>query len=106
MLYYRLFRNKKFIRYAIIFGIAFSVIFYFGNMTVAGILCAPRVGHPWDWTIIVKCSRETVFGVVLGIGNLALDVFLLILPMPVIFQLQLSTKKKIGILAVFMVGLL
>lgn len=74
-------------------------------MTIVGILRAPKVGHPWDSTVIVKCSRVKVLGFVLGIGNVALDVFLLILPMPVIFQLQLSTKRKAGILAIFMVGL-
>lgn len=75
-------------------------------MTVVGILCAPKVGHPWDLTTVAKCSRATIFGFVLGIANMALDTFLLVLPIPVILSLQLSVKKKIGVLAVFMVGLL
>lgn len=75
-------------------------------MTVVGILCAPEVGHAWDWATVAKCSRAPVFGFVLGIANLALDMFLLILPIPVILGLQLSAKKKIGVLAIFMVGFL
>lgn len=106
MLYYRLFKPETPIRYSIIFGIALSFLVYFGNMTVVAIACAPGVGHPWDWTTAVKCSRSTIFGFYLGIANVALDVFLLILPIPVILQLQLSTKKKFGVLAIFMVGLL
>ncbi|MCJ1265998.1 hypothetical protein MMC22_005880 [Lobaria immixta] len=105
MLYYRLFMTRRFVRYAIIFGVAFSFVVYFSNMTVAGIMCAPKVGHPWDWTTIAKCYRISVSGFVLGIVNLALDIYLLILPIPVILPLQLSIKKKIGVLGMFMVGL-
>lgn len=75
-------------------------------MTAVGILCSPKVGRPWDWTTAAKCSRCAIFGVVLGVANLALDIFLLILPMPIILSLQLSAKKKIGVLAIFMVGFL
>ncbi|MCJ1430187.1 hypothetical protein MMC29_008103 [Sticta canariensis] len=106
LLYYRLFTTRKFIRHAIVFGIAFSFIIYFSNMTIVGVLCAPQVGHHWDWMTVVKCSRSPVFGFALGIQNLALDIYLVILPIPVILSLQLSAKKKIGVLAIFMVGLL
>lgn len=106
MLYYRLFTTRRFIRYAIIFGVAFSFVSYFSNMTVVGILCAPKVGDPWDWTTVAKCYRVSASGFVLGIVNMALDIYLLILPIPVILPLQLSIKKKIGVLGISMVGLL
>lgn len=106
MLYYRLFEPQKVIRHAIFFGITISFIVFFGHMTVYGILCAPEVGHPWDLTVAEKCSRSLVIEFVLGVANLALDTFLLILPIPVILPLRLSVKKRIGVLAIFMVGLL
>lgn len=106
LLYYRLFTTQKFIRHAIVFGIAFSFIIYFSNMTIIAVLCAPQVGHHWDWMTAVKCSRSSVSGFALGVEHLALDMYLLILPIPIILPLQLSVKKKIGVLAIFMVGLL
>lgn len=106
MLYYRLFKPQKLIRYAIIFGATFSFLFYFSNMIVNAILCSPKVGHPWNVAVGVKCARTGVFAVILGIINLILDMFLLILPILVILPLQLSVKKKIGISAIFMAGLL
>lgn len=108
MLYYRLFRAEKLkhTRRLIIFGIASSFIFYSGMTIYIGILCAPKVGHPWDWTIARKCMRGQRFGIVIGAVNLALDVFLLGLPLPVISSLQLSAKRKTGVLAIFMIGLL
>lgn len=42
MLYYRLFRINKFARYAIIFGMIFSLLNSFSNMTAAAILCSPK----------------------------------------------------------------
>lgn len=106
MLYYRLFRPQKVIRYAIVLGIAFSFLLYSGITIGSGITCAPHVGHSWDLMSEAKCSRNTIVWVILGIANLVLDIFLLILPFPVILPLQLSVKKKIGVLAISMVGLL
>lgn len=106
MLYYQLFKNQKLVRYAIHFGITFSFIIYFSHMTFFGILCAPQIGHPWDLTVVAKCADGRVVEFALGIANLTLDIFLLVLPIPVILLLQLSLKKKIGVLAIFMVGLL
>ena len=75
-------------------------------MTAIAVLCAPEVGHHWDLITVVKCSRSSVYGFALGVENLALDIFLVLLPIPIILPLQLSVKKKIGVLAIFMVGLL
>lgn len=104
MLYYRLFKTKKFIRYAIIFGVTFSFLFYCTTMIISAVMCAPAVGHPWDLTVGVKCGDFLILGLLLAVVNLVLDLFLLILPIPVIVALQLSVKKKIGILAMFIVG--
>lgn len=106
MLYYQLFKERIFIRYAIYFGIALSFMFYFSNMTAVAILCAPMMGHPWDLTVLEKCSRARVLAVVLGTVNSAVDIYLLILPIPVVLPLHLPLQRKIGVLAIFMVGLL
>lgn len=106
MLYYRIFEPQKVIRYAIIFGITFSFPIYLLHMTASAIICTPKVGHPWTLAVSARCSRAAVYSVVVGITNLILDILLLILPILVILPLQLSVKRKIGILAVFMAGLL
>lgn len=106
MLYYRIFKPQKFIRYAIIFGITFSFPIYLLHMTACAIICTPKVGHPWTLAASTKCPRAAVYVVVVGITTVILDIFLLILPILVILPLQLSVKRKIGILAVFMAGLL
>lgn len=73
-------------------------------MIVSAVMCGPKVGHPWEFTVAAKCVRISIIAVILGIVNSALDLFLLILPIPVILPMQLSVRKKIGILAIFMVG--
>lgn len=106
LLYHRLFRIQKSIRYAIIFGIIFSFLNFSSQLIVSAIFCTPKVGHPWDLAVAAKCSRGEASVVVLGVGNLILDIYLLILPIPVILPLKLSVKKKIGVFAIFMAGLL
>lgn len=106
MLYYQLFKLRKSIRYAVIFGITFSILMSLITMILSIIFCSPKMGHPWDLALGVKCLRTELSAFILGITNLILDIYMLILPIPVILHLQLSAKKKVGILAIFMVGFL
>ena len=41
-----------------------------------------------------------------GIFNVVSDFYLLILPIPVVWQLQMPSKRKIGVCAIFMTGIL
>ena len=107
LLYYRVFAPKKLIRMFIIIGIIFAfVIYILIFIPLMASLCAPHVGQEWDLMVLKKCRRALAFGVVQATTNLIIDLYILALPIPVVLQLQLPTKKKIGILAIFMTGLL
>lgn len=41
-----------------------------------------------------------------SIVNLVSDIYLLALPLPLVLKLQLSNKKKTGLVAIFMTGIL
>lgn len=41
-----------------------------------------------------------------GAVGLAADIFIFILPLPIIYQLNLSTRRKIGLATVFLTGVL
>lgn len=105
MLFYKLFKIQNFTRYAIIFGITISFIAYSSSLVACAITCAPRVGHPWDIATATRCGHASqIRGFLFGITNLVLDIFLLILPILVIYPLPMSVKKKAGILAIFIFG--
>jgi hypothetical protein len=66
----------------------------------------PHHGKPWDLNVIANCDHLATPGLVQGAINIAADVFIFILPLPVIFKLQISTSKKIALSAVFATGFL
>lgn len=107
LLYYRIFTLKKLMRVMIICGLVFAFVVYFVVMVpVVGTLCAPHIGHKWNFLVLLSCRKTLTYGVVLAVSNLILDLFILILPIPAIVQMQLPKNKKMGVLAIFMTGLL
>ncbi len=105
-LYLRLFGPKRWLRHASYIALVILTLVYWSSPVVAGIFCAPRAGKPWDGEVIIRCVGSRVMGPVHGAVGVAADIFLLILPMPVIFRLNLATGRKIALAAVFMMGVL
>lgn len=55
---------------------------------------------------VPRCTdASSLTGTILAPISLAGDVIIFLLPLPVIFKLQLSIQKKIGLLVVFLFGL-
>lgn len=106
LLYYRVFAPKKLFRYIITIGIAFCCAVYLVHLAVVVYFCAPHAGNDWDPRVLDSCARIGLYNIVSGAGNLALDIFMLGLPIPVILRLQLPWQRKVGVLAIFMTGLL
>ena len=53
-----------------------------------------------------RCQESIRYGEVQGVFNLVGDIYLLILPMPAVWALQITRRKKFGIMAIFMTGFL
>lgn len=106
LLYYRVFAPNKVVRYIITVGIAFCFAVYLASLAIAVNYCAPHPGKAWDLLVLNSCSRFGHYNLISGVANLALDIFMIGLPIPVILRLQLPFKKKLGVLAIFMTGLL
>ncbi len=52
-----------------------------------------------------KVAANIPVGVVQGAVNVASDLYIFYLPIPVVWNLQLPLKKKLGVLATFTTGL-
>lgn len=68
-------------------------------------LCKP-VEYNWNKSIEGKCTGENTAYLVAGIMNLSIDTFIVILPMPVVFRLQMSWSKRISVALMFSLGAL
>ncbi|KAI1141346.1 hypothetical protein F5Y05DRAFT_423182 [Hypoxylon sp. FL0543] len=83
----------------------FSVLFYFAVEVASNLACIP-FHRTWDKRIPGTCFDRTSLDLVTGSVNLFTDIFILLFPQRVIWRLQLSTKRKIGVSFLFAVGML
>ena len=101
----RLFAPNHRLRHQAYFGIAVTACLFLATIIVPSALCVPRNGQQWDsLSSTLKCGEERYFAVVQGVINVALDFFLLYIPIPVVGTLNLAPRKKIGVIAIFMTG--
>ncbi|CAI6337607.1 unnamed protein product [Periconia digitata] len=86
----------------IVFTVAFSLAFAF----LASFGCAPVsfAWTQWDGIHEGKCMNVNMFAYIHAGVGIALDLFSLALPVTQIWNLQLSMRKKIGVLMMFGVG--
>lgn len=77
------------------------------NVIVFPSLCAPRSGQTYlEAAGSARCQRSVKFGVFSASFNIFTDFYMLFLPIPAVLGLQMPTKKKVGVLAIFGTGLL
>ena len=87
-------------------GIALVLAMYTAGMAVYGYLCLPHHGENWlQAGLSSRCHRQFIMiGYVRGPFNVVSDFYLLLLPLPAVWQLQLPLQKKLGISAIFLTG--
>ena len=71
------------------------------------IICTPAPGKDFGIESGTKCGAHArEYTIVQGASNIIIDIIIMSLPIPIILGLQLSMRKKIGILVIFLTGLL
>ena len=107
LLLFRVFSTNRRTRYFVYFGIGWAVIISSTGIVVAGALCSPRHDESFDsLKAIERYTHQKTWAVVQGALNVALDSYILYLPIPLVCALQLGLKKEIGVLGIFMTGLM
>ena len=81
-----------------------TFLVYSVNIPLAAVWCTPRNGGPWDRSVTVRCRQLAILGPIHGAVSIAADLVIIVLPLPIIYQLQLKTRQKIGLAAVFLMG--
>ncbi|KAL9036324.1 MAG: hypothetical protein Q9180_004363, partial [Flavoplaca navasiana] len=101
-LYLRVFSVKRVMRALIYGGLIVLFLAYATFIPVSVVYCSPRKGGAWDFFLLDKCKATALVLVIQGVFNLLSDNYILILPLPIIWTLNLERKKKIGLAVVFM----
>ena len=106
-LYLHIFRPNVRLRHCIHFGIWFLCLFYSATFIAYAVLSIPRPGQSQLAAILsVDTARDIPLGITQGAINVVSDFYIFCLPIPVVWKLQMPRKKKIGVFAVFVTGLL
>ncbi|KAL4936772.1 hypothetical protein BDV06DRAFT_86230 [Aspergillus oleicola] len=106
LLYLRLFPEKR-IRWAIYITLALTTAWGVSLLLANIFSCTPvsYIWHSWDGEHEGSCiSHEKVMWTH-AITNIVFDVIIIALPMPTLLNLNMSLKKKIGVVIMFAVGL-
>ncbi|KAI1662905.1 hypothetical protein F4813DRAFT_342302 [Daldinia decipiens] len=102
-LYTSIFPNQKFV-YICYVTMVINMVYLVTVILETFLLCKP-VRYTWDKSIQDgKCTGQDIAYIVAGITNLALDVFVVLLPMPMLLRLHMSLAKKLVVITMFSVG--
>ena len=105
LLLLRLFSQSRTLRYLAYFGILWASITSIMVLVAGGTLCAPRHDESGvGLAVIMRCRSGITWGVAQGALNMALNFYIFALPIPFLWRLRTGHRKKIGALAVLMMG--
>ncbi|KAI0205451.1 hypothetical protein F4808DRAFT_409268 [Astrocystis sublimbata] len=103
LLYIEIFQTRSF--RLIAKGTALIVILYWVACIITiSVLCLP-VEFNWDRSLNGTCGNVFAIEVFSGAFNMVLDIWVVFLPLPTIWKLQLAPQKKLAVSASFALGL-
>ena len=102
LFYSRIFKERKFeITLKVIFGIV--TVWFIAIEAAVLAQCVP-ISALWDPTQNGTCINLAAFFQAAGIPNVILNVVILVLPLPMIWSLEIDRKHKIALSGVFLLG--
>lgn len=101
LLYLRIFTVNKAMRYSVWLGLAWCFCLYWFYLPVSAFYCSPRIGQAWSVYSFADCEKLSLPGVIQSALSIPLDLYIFILPIPIVLRLQMSLKRRISILGIF-----
>ncbi|KAL2751869.1 hypothetical protein ACRALDRAFT_1083809 [Sodiomyces alcalophilus JCM 7366] len=104
ILYHRMFRPERWFRVCLYITLAILFGAYWMTVPLCFNYCMPHNGAPWELSILENCNHLATPGLVQAAVNIAADIAIFVLPLPIVLNLHLPMGKKIGIAAIFATG--
>ena len=105
ILYWNIFKPFRWLKFGIIGGVVVFIGFYFICTIISIVGDAPPPGRTWfENATTIQNGASQKLSVPLGGCALVSDVYILLLPISGVLQLQLSSKKRFALIMVFMTG--
>lgn len=110
LLFHQLFQISRQLRLAIRAGNAVNSLLYGISIAVLTYYSTPHIGQTWDDVVTEAVLHRDIFAFKWSVGQAtvgaALDIYIFVLPLPTILGLNLSTRKRIQLMAVFFTAIL
>ena len=107
IMYLHIFGPLRWLRLCAYIGIAFTSAFYIAVTVAMFIFATPRSGETWPEHLLSKEVGKTILlPVPISSFGVVTDLAILALPIIAVMQLQLPTRRKIGVSLIFMTGAL
>jgi hypothetical protein len=102
LLYLQLFSVHKAMRTAVYIGLLAILLTYLPWIPLAIYFSTPRQGQTWEDLIILRPQEKvSYYGVVQGALSVLIDIYIFILPLPILARLDMAFAKKVQIVIVF-----
>ena len=107
LLYFQVFRPLRWLRISVYIGAPLICAFY-GAATIAQMVFSlPRPSQTWLQHAFSEDElKAEILSVPQSAVGLGIDIVLLVIPIVAVIGLQLPTKRKIGVMIIFMFGIL
>ncbi|KAI2617221.1 hypothetical protein GGS26DRAFT_585325 [Hypomontagnella submonticulosa] len=105
LLYLRLFSNTKWLRWACRFMLTIVVMYCIASVTATIFQCTP-VAKAFDKPLKGTCIDNGEFWYANAGFSIATDIIILLLPMPLVYALQIPRVQKAALIMVFALGVL
>ncbi|MDI1489539.1 MAG: hypothetical protein OHK93_008820 [Ramalina farinacea] len=105
-----IFYTLRWLKLLAIGGAVSTGLFYFASVVAYPAMCAPTNGSSekdyQDQLASSKCHGSFALGITVGVVSVLSDLYLILLPLPAVWGLQLPLRRRLGISAMFLVGLM
>lgn len=79
-------------------ALAVLVVAWCAGMVLLVVFGCLPVQAAWDFTITDKDCSAASHGLVIGIGNVLTDFLIILLPVPIVWKLEMQTSRKLAII--------
>ncbi|TRX88462.1 hypothetical protein FHL15_010652 [Xylaria flabelliformis] len=103
LLYLRLFRIHRWFRITTYLLITYIWLWGISEVIVAISQCIP-IAYQWDKSLNGHCIDQLAYYRWVSVPNVIHDVIMLILPLPMVWSLQIDLRQKLALSGVFLIG--
>lgn len=103
--YRRVFGSKSKVKWATAIGIVL-VICLNGGVFLANLFSCRPIQRTWNPMVPGQCFNPVILPYLSGVSSFLTDLYVLVIPIPVIWSLNLDVKRRLRVMAVFGLGIL